>query len=981
MADNTVSNLLNNTLLYRYNPSLMQSGALDIYRNISDGKINIVDPTSPLVMLLECSAVNVAGFMVENLANTRKMYPSLAQTEEDLYKHMSDRDYIDRFSAPALGRFSFRILKNQLLTSMIEDSQFGGKKIIIPRNTEISIGDGQYTFSLQYPIVIRELIHGGIQITYDTTEESPIQSLTSNVIDYEFQSMVDMTEWLYFEVDAYQFKIKTTTNPITSGASYKQSISFEDYFYHARVYYKNSNTNGMWTEMYTTHSDQVYDKDKPTAVLRVISNDGVGSILDVFIPQVYIRTGLVSSGSIRVDIYQTKGSININPEDYNLGSFSVNYRIIDEQKDSSIYTAALSNVTSLVYSNSKINGGKQEIGFEKLRQRVINNTIGVRNLPITNVQLEDAVDDRGFEIVKNVDVVVNRQILATRTLPDPFDEKLITPGSATIETLITSLSNLTTYDNVKNNGTRVTITPDIIYRNTNGINTIVSKNEIDLVKSKGSEEIANFVSNNNLFFTPFHYVLDTSFNQFEVRPYYLNNPKCTSIKFINQNQLTKLQVNTRSYSITKIDQGYSLKIVTKSNQEYKDIDDAKVFVQLAYKPELEDKYAFINGTQIAKGQDKERVFEFILESDFDLDYLNKIYFNNLKLYTGFNEPVYTDLKDAFRIVYSTTNTVPSTWIKSEVDDAFSAEFINTNDTIYGITLEEITIEFGKHLKHLWARSRSVASTGDFQRYTEVVYETYDKDTYEIDPVTNTIFTIVNGELVYTQLHQKGDFVLDSNGNKIIKHHIGDIVLDEDGNPTNIDPNLIVRQIDLMFIEGAYFFATDSSSAKYRTDIIDTIVSWITVDLDVISEQLLDRTSIFFYPKKSAGPITVVSSGGNTISIDSSQSFKVELYVNDTVFNNQDLRVKLSNRTIKTIDSYLKKSTISISEITSALRTVYGSDVTSVRLTGLGGDINLETISMLTDRDRCSIKKKLTMLADETLIVQEDIKIDFIKINK
>ena len=681
MTDNTVSNLLNNTLLYRYNPSLMQSGALDIYRNISDGKINIVDPTSPLVMLLECSAVNVAGFMVENLANTRKMYPSLAQTEEDLYKHMSDRDYIDRFSAPALGRFSFRILKNQLLANMIEDSEFGGKKIIIPRNTEISIGDGQYTFSLQYPIVIRELIHGGIQITYDTTEESPIQSLTSNVIDYEFQSMVDMTEWLYFEVDAYQFKIKTTTNPITSGASYKQSISFEDYFYHARVYYKNSNTNGAWTEMYTTHSDQVYDKDNPTAVLRVISNDGVGSILDVFIPQVYIRTGLVSSGSIRVDIYQTKGSININPEDYNLGSFSINYRIIDEQKDSSIYTAALTNVTSLVYSNSKINGGKQEIGFEKLRQRVINNTIGVRNLPITNVQLEDAVDDRGFEIVKNVDVVVNRQILATRTLPEPFDEKLITPGSATIETLITSLSNLTTYDNIKNNGTRVTITPDVIYRNTNGINTIVSKNEIDLVKSKGSEEIANFVSNNNLFFTPFHYVLDTNFNQFEVRPYYLNNPKCTSIKFINQNQLTKLQVNTRSYSITKIEQGYSLKIVTKSNQEYKDIDDTKIFVQLAYKPELEDKYAFINGVQIAKGQDKERVFEFILESDFDLDYLNKIYFNNLKLYTGFNEPVYTDLKDAFRIVYSTTNSVPSTWIKSEVDDAFSAEFINTNDTI------------------------------------------------------------------------------------------------------------------------------------------------------------------------------------------------------------------------------------------------------------------------------------------------------------
>ena len=94
---------------YRYNAAGIQRVVLTNLRELLNGEYDIVDATSPFVMLMEASCVNTAAFMVENFANNRKQYPAAAQTVDDLYLHMSDKDYIDRFASPATTRFSLLI--------------------------------------------------------------------------------------------------------------------------------------------------------------------------------------------------------------------------------------------------------------------------------------------------------------------------------------------------------------------------------------------------------------------------------------------------------------------------------------------------------------------------------------------------------------------------------------------------------------------------------------------------------------------------------------------------------------------------------------------------------------------------------------------------------------------------------------------------------------------------------------------------------
>jgi len=288
------------------------------------------------------------------------------------------------------------------------------------------------------------------------------------------------------------------------------------------------------------------------------------------------------------------------------------------------------------------------------------------------------------------------------------------------------------------------------------------------------------------------------------------------------------------------------------------------------------------------------------------------------------------------------------------------------------------LKLGNALKTLWARSRSVVTAGDYVKYTEDIPWLYEKDVYKVDPVSGNSFSFdAGGNIVYTILHKLGDPVLDADGNAVIKHYKGENKLDTYGKPVAANQNSITRQFDMMFIEGSYYFATDYAAVKYRNDMVNTILSWLTVDLSAMSKKLIEKTGVYFYPKKTMGVVDVIIDDGRVTTVSAGQSFKVKLYVKSDVYKNTDLRALLIKTTIKTIDTLLKQSTISVSEMISVLRTNYNSDVISFSVTGLGGSLNLETLTLVNESDRCSIRKRLSKTADGKLIVEEDIDCEFI----
>lgn len=965
MADNSVSKLVKNALDYQFNPALIQRAVLSTLTEITNGEKTVVDPTSPFVFCIESAACLTAGFMMGNEALNRKQYSRSAQTPEDLYLHMSDRDYVNRFAIPATTRFTLALALEEVLAKMVADPSTGIRKLVIPRNTFFSVAD--INFSLQYPIEIRQLAHGGLQVVYDVDVVSPLQALPTNVIQHEIRRNAE-SEWLFFEFDVQQFAIINQTSTLNAAIDFKLDVAFDDQYYFTRVYVENA--AGNWTEIATTHSDQVYDVLTPTAVLRVIDKT-----VTIKIPQIYTGTGLLNKG-IRIDVYQTKGPINLNLGEYPFTAYSAVWQAYDKA-DNTIYTAPLKTFRTVVtYSDKVVSGGSNALSFEELRLRVIQNAIGAPQLPITNVQAEVVLRNQGYQVVKNIDNITNRVFQATKEMPTPIDTKLITAAAASIETVLMSLKDAVQVSSVIDNGASVTLTPNTLYRNLDGIISMVTTDHLNFLLGLSSEKRALQVTQGNYLYTPFHYVLDSTNNAFESRPYHLDNPEILTKLFVTENDSTMIQVGTAAYGMTRTPTGYQIQIVTQSGDGYKALGDDQVHVQLAYIPAGEKDRAYLNGTLIGKTEAGERSYVFDLSTNFNVDKNDNLQLSEFKLYTTEPRLTGSPLLTEFDLIYSTSAIMASQWRPDAVDQTLGRFLLPSR--IAGISHEKLRVRFGYALKTLWAQCRSVISSVPFQTYVMDVPRLYEKNIYERDANGASISFDAQGKPISVILHAKGTPVLDATGTPVFQHRRGDVVLDGNGDPVTTDTRGMLRQIDIMLIEGVYWFATDLTATAYRSTLTASVVNWLTSDLAELEKQLLDQTRIYFYPKTTLGAINVLTGDGIVKSINAGQAFRLGLYVTKAVYANADLRERLMKATISTISEQLKGTTVSLDSITTALRAQYGNDVISVQISGLGGDLNLPALTITDDADRCSIRKRLAALPDDSLIVEEDITIDFIQ---
>jgi hypothetical protein len=964
-----INELLPDIEKYKYNPSAIQRRILDHLRNVTDGKVDIIDPTNPFVFLLEASAVNTSAAINEANIVLRKQYPALAQTEEELYRHMTDKDFITRFSTPANTEFTFLIQYRHMLGKMLKDDINGYKKLVILPNTEFEING--IIFSLQYPIEIRYYPTKVLQIAYVSDNLSPLQTLTTNIIPYEIRKDASNIEWLYFNVEVSQFTINTIYAPIQASTTFHKEIPFSDKYYFCRVFYKTTATNSQWQEFRITYTDQVYDPFIPTAVIKVLGNR-----IFVYIPQVYINQQFID-GNIRIDIYTTRGNINVNMANYNIKSFLTRFKAIDVERDISIYSNAMTETMFLAYCDKLVTGGSNGLNFKTVRELVINNAIGPYQMPITNVQLAATEYVSNFKIIKNVDVVTNRIFLATRNLPTPNNPRLITAANLTIGTLVINLEELAIMTNVKNNQDRLTMMSNSIYTEVNGKLMLEKTSQTALLKTLTPLGLTEEVNNNTYLYCPYYYVFDNSLSEFEVRAYDLDRPVVDSFSFNEQNNTITAVVNTKNIKLDKVENGYLMTVTTISDNYYIGLNDDTVSAQLAFLPIGEDEYAYLNavyvGTVITKDDKRERVYQFFIDSNHDINNKDELYLTSFKMYRNEFLTTSANLRHKFHLFY-TTNYIPNSYKPSDADKLLG-KFLMPDSVV--ITHETFNIEFGKSLKQLWSQARSVLGGADYARYTQDIPQVYEEDVYARDPDTGAIFTInENNELVYNLIHQKGEIVY--NENEIVyKYRIGDVIFDELGNPITDTEFYTLRHVDLLLVEGSYYFANQPIYEIYRREIAKTITRWCTDELADINEKLLEQTKIYYYPQKLLGSIPVKITSDDVVTIEAAQSFNLELYVTTDIYKNTYIRQSLELLTVKYLNDAIKLRTVSISDMILELKYRYGENVISFNLTGLGGSKNYETITLINDSDSLSLRKKLVVKEDNSLAVIEDISIKFI----
>ena len=940
---------------------------------------DIPSTSNPVVLLLESGACMVAAAMQESAIQTRKQYPLLAQTQEDLYPHMSDKDFLNRFSLPASTTFTLMLNYQEVLNRLVLDVASGVKKIVIPRNTIFYAGD--YKFSIQYPIEIKQMRSGALRVTWDTSVVSPLKSLSSNLLEYEVVTPINTTvttanTYLSISIPTDQFEISTSYLNIDYTGC-KIDIPFTNQFYCARAYTQND--DGTYTEIRVTHSDLNYDASVPTLAVRV-----VGQVLQCNLPTIYVDNGSVPKSKIRIDLYQTLGNINLDLSTYDASVFKAQWYAIDPA-ERTIFTAPLDTFGSLqeyiVSASGLVSGGRDALSFSDLRQRVMTNSFSSPFIPITPTQISTALQDLGYTVVLRTDNILGRTYLATRSMIDPVDTSLITAASAGCLTLSTTLSDAVTYPGVVGNLNSVTLTPKVLYKASGEQVSLVSKAEIDDINAMPIENRMLVLTNGNYQKSPFYYVLDAANNVFETRAYSLDTPVFMNRTAITENDTTQMQVSVSGVSVSRTDTGYDIVVNTSGDDTYNGIIDSRVFAQLAWKSPGENDYSYILGEITAKTTNNDRQFTFHLKTSLALDSNDYLPIQS-QIYTADDRWMPALLEQEFQILFSTIEPAPTTWSTCSIDSILG--IFQLPQGAYAIDQESVSIHFGDRLKHLWTRTRSDPKSYVFQTYQEDIPLTYQNDILAGGLDSGLTFD-ANGNPQFTYLHRKGDPVLDANGNPVYAHKkgdiingtgVGDVVVQTADGP--VPGRSILRRVDITVIDALYWFATDSAATNYRAEMVAAMVDWLTNDFDNVANELLEETVLYFHPSSSLGTIKCLVDDGTTTTLNSEQSWYVKLFVPDATMKNETLKAKIRANTTTIIASEIAKTQYTTSNLIDALKTSYGEDVTNVLVSCTSDMANYSTVTILDDFKHFTIKKKLTNVTTDVIVVEENVVFDFVK---
>lgn len=949
---------------YRFNPTAIQSVIIDKVEAIYNGEVALVDPSNPFIHLLEAAAATASASMSFTEAATRKLYPVLSTQQEDLYRHMSDADYLGRFAYPSMAPFELVFSVDELKARAVLDSRTGLKKIVIPRDTRFTIAG--YFFGIHYPIEIRVMSHGGIQAVYNGNDSSPLETLEANTIETE-TFVYENNEYIRLFINVHQFFLTPYYFPVSTSSGLIEEFVFDDLFFYCRVYTGN-NTDG-WREMYVTHSDQVYDPKNPTALAKVLEGK-----LRIEIPQIYKTSNQLGS-QIRVDIYTTRGELDLILNNYPAEQFGAEWIDLANSSDAP-YIAPLSSLSSIgIYSPGVTAGGRNMLSVDELRHRVV---YGANNkpVPVTDEDLRVTLEDDGYSIMKRLDNITDRAYQVTRELPAPDSEDISASIGTLTEFIQVAMDKVVLLDTVRDNGNRITIEPETLYRYDRGLLSIVDNDERAELNSLSQDRLINELNDNTFLYTPFHYVLDFNEDTLEVRPYWLTSPEVISKRHVEENVFIPIQTTSSSLHIEQNEQGYRLLIlVPKANIE-DNVSIEQLQVQLGGRPGNESREAYCNGTLIGT-QDDNFVYEFILATNFDMDEEGRIGLTSFQYFSDDRQTYFFDLESEFSIYFAFSSYPIIQSKRSEIDQRMGITLLPRGSV--GNLEESCTIRFGKALTGLRNDSRSVVSSLEYETYESNVPLLYELDVYERDD--DGLIKITQddqGNPVYNLLHSAGDPVLDDLGQPRYKHVVGETKLDANKNPIIKETRKMNRQFIISLFDARYLFTANETAVAYRDSIPQIISEYLETDVASAASTLLERTELKFAPRRTLGNIEVTVRNGGVISIPSAHSFKVKYYMTEQGYRDLALRQSISTSTNETISGVLRNTTVTVNDIELALKDSAGDEVTTVEVSGLGEDGSLVIYTVVDPTAVSSLATRLELSNDGTIQLLDDVTIEYVK---
>lgn len=968
--------ILQRTRLAVRNPWAFVQTGIDYVEYRLNGQV-VPDPLSPMVQQLEISSAQTCTHIEESLAGDRRNYSVLARTMRDLYANASDYDMADRWSQPGGVNMHVMFPREELVNSMVTVPGSQLRKVVIPRNTEIII-DNQTSLILLHPIEIRQPVHKGItntkaplMIVSNTDLKSPLLSLNDNVVDWFSTRSPEGREFLDITMEMLQLK-RTVTKDSIEGGTYVFNRPYDDFFHNTRVFFGSD--IGGWTEFAITYSEFIYQATKPTVIVTVEEN-----VVNYRIPPVYINNGRVPEGTgIRFDVYSTKGPVNRDLSTLQAASFKTNWT--EDLDDSSLepYSAPIRNIEYTLYSDKQLTGGSLGLTFNQMWEMIINN-VSIIDVPITPAQIESRLSTLGFDVIKNRDDLTDRVYLASKTLMPDNASTFTSAPSCGVLALQTKIDDLVNYPGVHNNGNRVTISPATLFRINDGILSLVEEDKYPNKLANTTETLVNTINSAHYAFSPLHYVLDVNDDNFDLRPYRLENPKQTTREFVHENETTQLEISTTAFEIERTDDGYLLTIVAQVGANWQALDPAKRFAQVGFIPYGEVNYAYLNGSYKGRIEQNNVVYdawEFPIHCTFDLDRNDNLIVDNFAIFTAVPRSLPMPLSSEFILTYSVTDYIVDGLDFSDVDGYLGKPLLPSD--IYGVTVEKVGIELGVALKSLWANRRSLGGATEFKKYAQDVMAVWEEDEFEIDPISKARkFTIDSkGNVQFTKLHAKGDPVMVEGKQKVL-HPKDSLIIDPaTDQPIPISERPILRLAEMFFVDGVYYYANDNVSKTDLLFLVDSIIDTYIPSLETLSKRKLEKTKIYLYPKKTLSKIPVLIDDAVEVTIQSQLSFQFVLYATETGYRDEEFRGMVESVCNSAISAVLKNRTVSTSAITTKISSNVDDRLAGFKLTMISDKKEVTTFTTSDDSYRSTVRRLAALGDDGKIVVKEDIKFEW-----
>lgn len=1021
-------------------PCIIKANALEDLTARIIGGTPIVDANNVPMFLMEKFSSVIADSMLAAKQNIDVLYKLRAMSPEDLYKHMSNYDFIGVYSTPASFMITI-LMEKQYIVHNAKSVNDNYLQIVIPENTSFTLGS--YQFGIYYPIVIRiNKVTNSITAYYDDTKTNPLQTIDENSFNMREVKISGLT-FLQIDIPVYQFIKTVTTEAVTPDAGFVKLYNYVDEFYALRVFNYN-NTTADWDPLDVTLSETIYDINTPT-VHFVVNQDN--KQLQISIPPIYFTNGLLKT-KMKIEIYTTKGELSVDVASIAATEVSVDFKITTTD----IYSSILDKMESLVLAPTlaTITGGTNGITLTELRSKVITNSF-YKQVLTSPSEIEAYFNDFGFTSSRLECNITDLIFLCHKQLTNSFGNVI---GAGFISTFINNdtvtNSSLTIKENIDGS---ITIMPNAIFKydEINNICTPLSNSEYTTLNVKNNfNKILDY--NSNIYTKqPYHVRLERS-NRYPIAyTYDLNQPTATSLMSLGENLDADVQVTIDAIAVTHDGlNGYNIRLMVNFIGNFT-TDDVTIYF---YTKDVADVKVGAVAT-FDTDYDTKHIYNIHIDTNYSLFKNNTIYLTSLT----------TDSNQAGCEIPLTFTGTFVTLIKST---SLETTALNPNigyqvpsslkNTYTALSEQSAVLTLGTYMSCFYNNVDVSYKAIEYAKYDQDIYLRAEKDIYKTNPDGTPFYTInpVTNLIEYVKLYSVGEYikndveadevnnVIDSGvvtsstnlslidtsksftndqyrnyqihitggtgegqwrpifGNTsqellinraweilpdststydivdyIVQHYYGNIIL-INGQPIITNARDLDYHIHMLHLDAKLDLVTNINYTNIMTYTRQVLLSYMNIVTEA-SKQVIENTKLFFCPIKTIG-VTKSYVGNNILySHNLELTMKFKLYVQDYVLKDVSIQNNIYNNVLNIIDEYTSTSQdriIGMDVIVSNIKENLSNYVINVDSLGFFDNTSLQTLKTTSTDTKPHLRQYLVLDEDGVISVARGLTLEY-----